>query len=117
MSEVEEDEDTRVCVTEVLRLTRRELRFLAVQIVTRKTYLVWAGDDERMHDSFAFMLRMVDVTAVMHNIGAAYAPMSAAMPLAVNGRPMMTSIQFLHIKDVEKLDKRVRRLRRRLRSE
>jgi hypothetical protein len=100
----------------VNRLTDKEIRQLAKDLVTGESFLVWANERYEVETCFGFMLSAVMASddppdaREFNRVGAFYAPMSAAMHLSVNGLPMFTQMRFLHKNDTKRLWERIEKI-------
>jgi hypothetical protein len=83
------------------RLTPEQLSELAVDVVEGRSYV--ASDPDAIRNSFGLLIAMLDWDDVADQVGALYAPMSEAMPTAINGMPVFASMQILHVDDLEPL--------------
>ena len=97
------------------RLSKQELDELATQIVQRRVYLAHVSREPEFQHAFGWLFAMMDAPlseSQMSTIGACYADMSAALPRAINGIPMFTSMRSLHRDDVMPLHWKIMRKQR-----
>jgi hypothetical protein len=97
------------------RKTRQELDELAQQVVRGEIYI--ALDKEMLNLSFGWIFGMMDPPmskSGIESIGAVYEEYSKAMPRAINGYPMFSSMRFVHTDDVERLGTMIDRKQRAL---
>lgn len=88
------------------RLSAEALAHLAVDVVEGRVFI--ANDPEAVRLSFGLLIALVDWDDVAESIGAIYAPMDKALPRSINGYPMFTSMQVLHLDDLEPLGEKVK---------
>jgi hypothetical protein len=93
-----------------------EIRMLASQVYRGEVFFRWMSEDQvgdiksAWSMMFAFDDGTIFTTDRLKDVGAFYAPISSAGPLAVNGMPMFTSVQFLHREDAPEFDRVMREI-------
>lgn len=86
------------------RKTPKQLNDLAVQIVKGEVYMVNQGPGLNL--SFGWIFALMDPKPTLwelETVGAVYEKMSKALPRGINGYPMFSSCQFVHVNDFDRL--------------
>ena len=97
------------------RKSRSELDALATQIVRGEVHIATEG--EALDKSFGHIFALLETPPTerqLATIGAVYERLSKASPVGINGYPFFLSCQFVHVKDLKKLQKLCERKERAL---
>lgn len=93
------------------RKSRSEIDELAARVVRREVYLAHVASNGFQH-SFGWLFMLMKEPprqSELETIAACYEEMGKALPRGVNGYPMFTSCQFVHVNDMEQLHERILR--------
>ena len=94
----------------VERKSPEDLRLFAERCVNKEIYIT--NTEEGINASFGAILHLAAKhwEDELHLVGGVYEEMSKAGGHSVNGRPMFLSCQFLHIDDVDELERLVKEM-------
>lgn len=87
------------------RLSEAELRELAADVVEGRVFVT--NSAEGLENAFGLLLALVDLGPIAESIGAIYERYEKAAPTGINGYPFFSSMQLLHVRDLQPLRDRM----------